>query len=346
VLPAAALACAVGLGHAAARGDEIHVNGKTLQRVQVIGYAHGDVEIRTATGEQDKFPLSDVEFIVLGSVTGVADFNQAEELMVKREAGQAVERYERAVRAARGFWASMARVRLVMAADAAGDLEKAVRVWLDVVAEDPHTAAELVPQAPPSPRSQANERTQKRLEKALAEQSPGAAQAVTTLVYYDVLKRTGDPAAAVAGEQVADSPLPLEVMTARTVAVKLSALRAEIDAQRTAAALKSLDTMIAVAPMEFLPDILILKAQALLATAQREQEFLQAALPAMRVVIHFPNNPLVGEGLLLAGEAHARAGRQADAERLLQECLRRGNAPERVLEQARSELARMSAAGS
>lgn len=337
-------ACTAGAA-SAAQADEISVDGKTLQRVQVVGYEHGEVQIHTATGEQDRFPLRDVEYIVLDSVSGVADFNSAEELMVKREPAQAVERYERAVRAARGFWASMARVRLVMAADAAGDLERAVRAWLDVVAEDPATAAELLPQATPSPRDQANERTRKRLEKAMAEQSAGDAQTVTVLLYYDVLRRTEDPAARVAVQQVAESPLPVGLMTARTVGIKLAALRTQIDGEQAARAVAGLDGLIADAPEEFLPEILILKAQALLQTAQDERAYLRAALPAMRVVVHFPDHPLVGEGLLLAGEAHAAAGRKADAERLLRACLRHGDGSERVLEEARGKLAALAAEG-
>jgi hypothetical protein len=327
-------------GAAGVSADEIHVDGKTLQRVQVVGYAGGQVEINTAAGERDRIPLRDIEFIVLDSVTGVADFNQAEELLVKREPAEAVERYERAVRAARGFWASMARVRLLMAADAAGDLEKAVRAWLEVAAEDPATAADLMPQSTPSPREQANDRTRKRLEKAITEQT-GDPQAVTTLLYYDVARRTGDPLAAVAAEQVARTKLPAALITARTLAIKLEALRAEIAGKRFAAAGSALDALIADAPQEYLPAVLILKSQALLAGAQDEREFLQAALPAMRVVVHFPQDALAAEGLVLAAEAHERAGRTADAERLLRECLRRGDGSERVLEQARSGLSRL-----
>jgi len=324
------------------RADELVVEGKTLHRAQVIGYSDGDIEIRTSSGETDRFPLTDVEFILLDSVTGVADFNQAEELMVKRQAAQAIERYERAVRAARGFWASMARVRLLMAADAAGDLERAVRVWLDVAAEDARTAADLLPHTEAGERDPASRRTQKRLEKALEEASGSETRALILLVYYDFLQRTSDASAPTVAADVTRLNLPASLMTARTLAIQLAAFEAEAGAQHGDAVLTALETLIATAPEAHLPEVLLMKSRLLLATAKDTRGFMLAALPAMRVAIHFAGSPAAGEGLLLAAEAHQRCGRATDEELLLRECLRLKETPERVREAARARLAELA----
>lgn len=324
---------------AAANADEINIDGKTLHRVQVVNYKDGELEIRTSSGEFDKLPLRDVEFMVLDSVSGVADFNEAEELVVQQEYTRAADRYERAVRAARGFWASMARVRLLMATDRADNLEKSVRAWLDVIDEDVATAAALLPTSHPADRDVANQRTIKRLEKAAESQDNNEAAKLIELLRYDVMRRASDPEAADAAIKIAAMTLPAEILTERTMAVKLTALREGISAGKTSATLTALDQMIIDAPKDYLPQVLLIKAQALLSAAKTDREFLAAALPAMRVVVHFPKSPLAGEGLLLAAEAHAASGRTSDAERLLRECLKRDTVPERIREQARAKLA-------
>jgi tetratricopeptide (TPR) repeat protein len=328
---------------AGSRADEIVVDGQSLHRVQVVGYADGALEIHTSGGETDRYPLRDVEYILLDSITGVADFNQAEELVVKREWAQAVERYERAVRASRGSWASMMRVRLLMAAQANGDLERAVRVWLEVAVEDPKTAADLLPDAESATRDPASRRTLKRLEKALEGPGESDVRRLVTLLYYDFLRAMADAGAPAAAHDVAKLRMPAAHMTARTLSIQLAALRAELAAKRYDDALVALDALIVDAPEPHLPDVLLLKARALLGTAQNERELLQAAMPAMRIVVHFPRSPAVGEGLLVAAEAHERTGRVTEAQRLLRECLRRGDVPDLVREEARLSLAKLSA---
>jgi len=329
---------------APSRADELQVNGSSLHRVQVVGYARGEVEIVTATGERDLIPLHEIELMVLDSVTGVADFNQAEELMVKRQAAQAVERYERAVRAARGFWASMARVRLLAAADLAGNLEKTVRAWLDVLAEDPETAAVMLPQTKAQERTPANQRTLKRLENALDELTEEDARTLVALLHFDILRSISDRESNASATRVARQTLPAKLMTARTITVKLEALRTELSAGRYDDVLASVDAMIPDAPEAHLPELLLVKSRAQLMAARNDRERLRAALPALRVVIHFPNCSLAGEGLLLAADAHTGGGRSADAERLLRECLRRSGVPEQVKEQARAQLAALTKA--
>jgi tetratricopeptide (TPR) repeat protein len=330
-----------GEAHPGARADEITYEGRTLHRAQIVDYADGEIEVRTETGEYDHLPLDAVEFIVLDSVSGVADFNQAEELLVQNKAGRAVERYERAVRSARGFWATIARVRLVMAADASGNLDRAVRAWTELVDEDLVTAARLIPQSAIAQRERANRRTIIRLAKVIAAHDGGAARHLLELMHCELLRRVGSPDLAECARAVARQPLPPRIISERSVAIWLAAVSTGLTNANRDETLAALDDMLADAPGPYLPDVLLAKARVLLATARSEREYFDAALPAMRVVVHFPKTIQAGDGLLLAAEAHEAAGQVPAARRLLRECLARDTVPERVRVQAREALVRL-----
>ena len=132
-----ALLLTVPLGAEFASADELLVGERTIHRVQIIGYEAGMIEYRTKADKHNQVPLREVDFLMLDSASGMADLNKAEEYLLKGEPHQAVERYERALRATRGFWTEMVQVRLLIAANRAGLSEKAVRAFLTVAQRDP-----------------------------------------------------------------------------------------------------------------------------------------------------------------------------------------------------------------
>jgi hypothetical protein len=103
----------------------------------------------------------------------------------------------------------------------------------------------------------------------------------------------------------------------------------------------AIDAAIPSAPEAALPQLLLLKSRTLFVLANTPEDYLAAALPAMRVAVHFADSADAGEGLLLAAEAHQASGRTADARHLLLECLRTGAATAQTKERVRSRLAEM-----
>ncbi len=324
---------------APARGDEILIDGRTLHRVEITAYRDGQLEYRTTSGEYGHVPLRDVRSLTLDSVTGVADFNQAEEFLLKGQPIQAVDRYERALRAARDFWEQVVDVRLLMAADRGQSFEKAVRSFLRIVEQDPVTAAHLVPHLTPATDRRARERTFKRIEEALAADDLSAeTRIVVQLLQYDALRAAADASTADAADRIAPLDIPANLLTPRTLEIKTAALNSFLAAKRYTETVQAANNLLASAPEQFLPDILLIKARALLAAAQTDEDYLRAALPAMRVVIHFPDAPQAGEGLLIAAEAHAAAKRPVDAARLLRICSGKENVPANIRKQAQEKL--------
>lgn len=326
----------------AARADELLIGQHAVHRVEIVGYEKGQLEYRAPNGAYHKVPVYEITFLTLDSISGVADFNAGEELLVKDRPAQAVERYERALRTLRGTWADLTQVRLLVAADRAGLFEKAVRATLSVAERDPVAAARLLPAALPAAPDRGTERSFERIRESLNGALPAESRQIVELLQYAMLRKLGDPRADERAAQVARLRLPAALLTPRTVEIQGDALSVLLAAARYAEVLAAVDDLLTSAPASLAPRWLLLKAEALLGSAQTDDDYLGAALVAMRVGIEYADAPVGGEGLLVAARAHEATGRTDDAVRILRECLRRDAADQRTKDAARDMLARLT----
>jgi tetratricopeptide (TPR) repeat protein len=327
-------------GAGGARADEFLRAGESIRRVQITGFSRGLVEYRLPSGANEKAPLLELEKFSIDSVTGLADFNSAEEFLSKNQPRQSVERYERAARSAQDFWVDLVQARLCQAADRAALSEKAIRAFLALAEHDPAAAAPLLPSALPTQSDPATQRALKRLDET-ASWPAGPSRALARMLHFEVLRRLNDPSAAEIAGEIARLEIPAELMSQRAAAVKDLALGTLLAAGRNDEVIRGVELMLTTAPPEFVPQWLLMEARALLASAHDNDGYLAAALPAMRVAIMHADTAASGDALLLAAEAHRRSGRQDDAARLLRECLRRTSVTEETKQKARDGLAQL-----
>jgi hypothetical protein len=337
-----ALLIAVWGGNGSARADEILIGTEKRQQVEVVGFSAGLVEFRSAHRFPDELPISQIDYLFIDSVPAMQDFNEAEEYLLKQQPRQAVTRYTRALRSAGGFWQRLVRARLLMAADRAELLEKAVLAFLDLVRHDLAAAADLIPQSLPRQRSDAVQRTLRRIERAVHDQVESDARTAVELLSYALLRSLADPAADPLASKLAFRPLPARLRTQRAYAIKIDAIERILQTGQDAEAARAAEACVAQVPEAQLPRVLLLAARAQLAAASTEREWLAAATMAMRVVVHFPESGEAAAGLLLAAAAHEKLGHSADAVRLVRECRRNHQLTNRQKEQADQMLARLT----
>ena len=325
-----------------ASGDEIMMGEETLHRVELKGYESGRIKYRTPKGQYETVSIRDVDFLVITSMLALSDFNEAEEYLLKGNHIQAVERYERSLRTASGFWKNLATVRLLVATDRANLPLKAVNTFLSVAQSDVATACQFIPDSLPAGESRATQKAIDLLEKDLRKTEDENTRKLLTLVRFEILRRLDRPEAAETCDSIASLEIPKSMMTDKTAAIKMSAIELMKRKNLTVEALEQIDRLVASIPETQLPAILLLKAQTLYEVARSDEDYLQAAIPAMRVAIHYPDSEYTGECLLLAAAAHSDSGRSQDAIRILRQCLINSAVGEEIKTRARQELQRLA----
>jgi len=181
-----------------------------------------------------------------------------------------------------------------------------------------------------------------KVEHTQARLADEGARAVVGLLRYRILWSLSRPEARELTRAIATKPLPPAVRTVRTFGVRLEAIEALLAEGAVADVAAMADGLVESAPEEHLACVLLLKARAMFALAQTREDWLRAALPAMRVVIHFREKPEAAEALLLAGAAHEKCGLLAGAARLARECLRRDGLTTADERRARELLGRVT----
>lgn len=325
------------------RADEIDVAGEHLVQIKIVGYEDGWIEYRDAGGVFDQLEVWRVDRLSVGGHPFAKELNDAEELTAAGQSGQALEHYGRAVRGANGFWAGLIQARLLRAADQAAQLEKMVRAFLDCLERQPVTAAHLFPSSLPEQPSRSVNRALKRIKRFESQQSEGDRKLLARMLRYALLRAVSDPEWTDLNRQIAKTVIQSKLVTERTGAVQIAAMETLLAGGAAHEVIGDVRRSLSTAPDDYVPPLLLLLGEALLASAQSPDDCLGAAIPAMRVAIHFPQTRYAGEGLLLAARAHEASGRKSDAVRILREVIRRDATMEQDKQIARKELARLSA---
>jgi len=322
--------------------DQIQLPDRVLKDVKVVGYQDGLIEFRNASGVFDQVEVWLVTSLSVDDGPYALALSEAEDLANQNQHGPAIDRYERAVRAARGFWTRLINARLLGVADRAGQYEKAARVFVEVLEFDPVAAAQLFPMVLPDQPSRGVNRALKRLEKNVESAEDSDRKLLATMLRYALLRSVADPEWTDLNRIIATTVLPTELTNERTGAVQLRALESLLEAGGRVDVLGAVQRGLVNAPDSYAPSLLLFKSRALLASAKSSDDCLAAAVPAMRVAIHFAKSEQAGDALILAAEAHEAGGFSSDAVRLLREVLRRDASTDDARQTARRQLARLT----
>jgi hypothetical protein len=317
------------------RADQVVMSDANYPGARIVGMERGQLRFRSADGGLHNVWLDEVELILVDRHGLFDDFNQAERFRGEGQAARAVLRYRRAHRLAEDFWVDLIAARMLLACDAAEQLDNAVLNFIRV-AQGTHAglpaAARLLPEAIPPERTKRAQRAIEQLHAAESKDSEKGHQALFQLLRFEILRRTGDARAELLAPHAGDLAIPAEARTPEVYAIVLHALRAWLRGEITAPGLAALDRALGTCPEGAMPGLLLLKGETLQRTAATRDQMLRAAWPLMRVAIHFPDSPEAPEGLYGTARILARIGRADKAADLLAECI----AHESVSEETRA----------
>lgn len=325
----------LGVGAGVVRADQVVTGDANHPRVRVTGYERGRLVYRLPGGGVESTPVRDVQLIIIDTMAGFADFNDAEALVRQGTLREGIGRYDRARRHSEGFWSDLVTSRLLIACDRAGAIDKAVLNFIRVLEgrwSGPAAAAMLMPRFTvrdgDGPDGRVVARAVEMLDAASARTHDPSAAALLTLVRYALYRDTGDARAGAMTRAVAALVIPKAAGSDRAYAIQAAAIAAVLSsatdggpAPAVEDAMASLDRAIEACPDNVVADVLLLKGRTLLARARTREDVIRSSWPFMRVVIHMPSDPRVPRALVGAAEALERIDRRDKALDLLRACL-------------------------
>ncbi len=309
---------------AAAPADQVIVRGTNWPGAKVVTLEQGRLQFRTAEGFLQEPWLDDVDFLNVDRGQTFADFNEAERYLSKGDAANAAIRYRRALRGSEDFWKDLIEVRLLQACASTGQWDQVAQGLTRVARgrrSGPALAARLIPTGLPEQRDSKTVEALDALDTAIPKETSVEPRVVLEFFRYELLRRTGDRRAADHVRSVAVRTVPSAIRCDRLFAIQLPALRGLFSDGSDLQKLQALDAFIQAAPAAMLPPALILKGEALLATAQSREELIRASWPFLRVVIHMPGDPAAPEALWGAARVLERMGLTDRAVEMLRECI-------------------------
>ena len=341
---AARMTVAFFLSSGPAFADEIITRDRSIQRIQIVGLNSGDLVYRDETGLESSFPVADAIRIIVHSVGDLRDFSQAEEYLADGQPEEAIVRYQRALRLARGFWVPIVHLRMLQASDGTARFDRTLGQFLWLLHSPlagPGVASRVLPRGLPVSDGEAARSALKRIVAAAPKSNSDDSDDLLILLRFAVLDSIADGSADAVAMDVASRPLGQAIASVRAYEIKLAALGRARRAGHHQVALRGLDQAMELCPRQLLPELLIAKGELMLEAASDRGELLLAASTLMRVPIHFTEHALAGRGLRLTGEIHDRLGRPEQAVALLEECLRSKSLPDAERSAARADLDRI-----
>lgn len=334
---------------AAAGADQIETKSESHPRGKVVSFRDGDLTFRTPDRVLHTYPVQDVDRILIDSVVGLKNFNEAEDYLARSQPVPAAVRYERALRGADDAWVPLVRVRLYQARDRAGQFDKAIVQFIHLVEEMPLVAARMMPTSIPGEADAETSRTLGRIDAAIARHGDDYSATVLRLLRFAVLERVDPKEAAGMAREIAF--LSASVSTSDrpadpSLALQVNALEMLLEQRRRADVVEAADRLIQSASDALLPALLMLKGRAMYMEATesgKAKDFMRAGLVFMRVAVHYPKDALAGDALLWAARVHEQIERPSQAVQLLRECLDRTDVSDSTRAAARTMLKRLTA---
>ncbi len=308
--------------------------------VEIVGFENGELAFRVNThGNVIRKPLAEIAAI---SVDNQAAFNQGERLFDGREYAKCIRPFERARRQARQQWlVDLIDVRLLTAYDETGRFDRAVRTFLELLPRAPAEALFRRPVNIPKAGSEYN-----RIAFGLISQAEKRIQDPTLLRHVkllklDVLWAEKSPAARALAAEL-DGVAPASQPSRRLVS-QVERLTRLVEMGRYERALPLIETAMTQAPADGLDTLLMLQAKCELATAESDDQLKQAALTAMRVVVHYERSRSLAEALFVAAKAHQRLRLVRRAMTLYRDCSDRADAADGLKGRANEAIDRLRA---
>ena len=328
---------------AVAVADQVHMaeGQQSYMYVTVTGLSEGMLEFRSQShGNVVRKPLGQIKLIQLDDVP---HFNRGEGEFSRGRYAEAIEQFELARRRVRSGWlADLIDLRLLEAYELAGRFDRAVATFVQLLPRLPSEAAARRPKRVGQQGSQYNRLALEQLERALKRtKAPNLARELK-LLKLEILYAEQDASAdGLAAELGAGRLRTADGRRARgpTALRNIERMMARGQYEQ---GLRAIASAIASAADEELDGLLLLRARCQLAVAQTAEQMKGAALTAMRVVIHFPDSPLVAEALFLVGLVHERLGISDRAVELYGQCRARPEVNGATATRAGQAIARLS----
>lgn len=317
---------------------------ETYSRVTVTGFRDGALALRRPNGSVEYVSAAGVAQVLIDSVNGMADLNEAEAQFQKGRLDDAALRYERALRSASGYWPDFIHYRLAQAYAGSGQLDRMITYFARVAEQSPVAAAELLPTGAEAGRTSIYRRAMARIGEESKGRHSAEYQALMKVLAYALRLQHDEKEARQHADEIARLDLPASIATAPVCRVKLAAIQGLIKRGAADLALNSLESTVDQMPAETLPEALILKGRALAARGSERDDLLAAGLAFMRVAIHFESNPLAPTALYEAARIHERIHRPEQAMTLYRECAEHPLTDDAVRAEAESDVARLDRA--
>ena len=323
--PTAVAACFMVIAASTvARGDQIIVGAVSHSPVTIAGFDGGQLVYRTESGESKVVWFDEVQRMTVDRSGVFTDFNQAERNLAAGEPDKAIVRYRRTLHLSDSFWPELIAARLVQACAAADRIDQAALHFVRVLRGEhagPALAVRLIPQRLPSRRDAKSIRAVEHIEDALQEAAAPEDRITLSLFRFALLHGIGDRRSLKAARVSAMTAIPERIRCDRAYTVQLTALEQSLADAVDEKLLAALDRAIRDCPRAVLPGFLVLRGESLIRVATTREQYIRAAWPFMRVVVHMPDHKLVPRALFGAARAVEHIGRGDKAIELLEEGL-------------------------
>jgi tetratricopeptide (TPR) repeat protein len=322
------------------RADTVTLNsGKIRKLVRIRDIRKGRLVFAGSTGRKMSASLGEVRRI---EVAGATVLNIAETEFAAGEFSQAAATYEGLQIGGSNGWQSVwIQYRLLKTFDHLGRFAEAVGQFCVLVEISPELAVELTPKNWPGPSSTFYPDALALLEQARVDTSNPAARTAIHRLELRIHQYVGtsppkgtDPSGAPTLRGSADPDRdPIESNLVR----RLSLIQKAIERKAFARAVELADAMIARPEVgdNGIAALLVLRGTALFEQASSREDYLNASLSLMRVVIHFPDSDAAAEAGYYAALVMERVRDPAMAAVLLDEALPRAGDREELIRKIR-----------
>ena len=294
-------------------------SGKIYKRAVVQDVRRGKLQFRPAGAAPQSVELSEVRTL---SLPAHRELNEAEKLFDAGRFEAAARSYETLTNDLSQPWQRRwARYRLLRCHDRQGNFDRVVECYAVLVAEMPEAAPQLTPANWPDPSSTFYPDALATVEEAIRQASDTrVVQALRQLQTLIDNQRADDDAATASGAGLNDAGVEDEE---DALAHEYGLVEQAFARKAYAKAIELADALMHRSENGHPEPLLLIKGQAQFRRAQTAEDYLQAALTLMRVVIHFPGSAEAAPAGYYAALAHERAGLPAAAKTLLEEAARR-----------------------
>lgn len=338
------LLCIVLILATCATADELLIAGTRYQQVTIEGFESTQITFTTPGGDYKYAPLTDLEYMQVDMLSNLRDLNKAEHHLRNGDPRRSIPHYERALRVAGDFWPPLIQTRIIRAAHLAGDPNTLATHFIQLIRNDENgiARAAAILNTDDFPKDIGNPtKAIRTLNAAIDGAVSQSSRVLAEALRFNIARAANDEKAFSFATSFIKQPLTADVTTRPVYRAFANALMAVASAGEQDIATRILDDNFISAPKELLPELLIARARITLDNAESEYVALRAASSAMRLVAHYPRDPLIPEALAITAEAHDRIGRIPTAIKLWQECSQHASASPDLMDRARSELARL-----